>query len=297
MRGMGSGKVRGCPMPGPLLAVDAPSLLFRGFFALPASITGADGRPVNGLLGLANQVLQAVEQHRPRAVVLCWGPDAADYRTELYPAYHAHRPPVPDDLVHQFAEAPGFFEAFGWTSIHGGDLEADDVLGALARAEGGPVLLYTGDRDMFQCVTAEVAVLFPAKGGPDRLGPAEVRARYGIDPAQVPDFIALRGDPSDGLPGAKGIGEKGAATLLREHGSLEALIERAERYDLGLPKRAAQALRDQADELRAFRAIATLQPMELARPPDRPLQGAQAAEAARARGMGRLADRLAALGT
>jgi 5'-3' exonuclease len=228
-------------VPGPLLAVDAPSLLFRGFFALPASITDGDGRAVNGLLGMANQVLQAVLAHRPRATVLCWGPDAAAYRTELYPAYHAQRPPVPDDLSHQFADAPGFFGAFGWSSLHGGDLEADDVLGALAAAEDGPVLLYTGDRDMFQCASERCAVLWPAKGGAEVVGPAEVRRRYGIDPEQVPDFIALRGDPSDGLPGAKGIGEKTAAALLREHGTLDALIERARRFDLSLPKRAARA--------------------------------------------------------
>jgi len=275
-------------MPGPLLAVDAPSLLFRGFFALPSSITGSDGRPVNGLLGMANQVLQAVEEHRPRAVVLCWGPDAAAYRTELYPAYHAHRPPVPDDLQHQFAEAPGFFEAFGWTSMHGGDLEADDVLGALARAEGGPVLLYTGDRDMFQCVTDEVAVLFPAKGGPDRLGPAEVRAKYGVDPAQVPDFIALRGDPSDGLPGAKGIGEKTAKDLLREHGTLEDTI--AASYEMR--PRMGAALRDGAEDLRAFKEIATLVQVPVDLPPDTPTDWLSAAAAARGRGMRRLAERL-----
>jgi 5'-3' exonuclease len=282
-------------VPGPLLAVDAPSLLFRGYFALPASIQDPDGHPVNGLLGMANQVLQAVERYAPRATVLCWGPDAAAYRVELYPQYHAARPPVPDDLARQFGRAAAFFDAFGWTSLHGGELEADDVLGALARAEGGPVVLYTGDRDMFQCASPDCTVLYPAKGGAEAIGPAEVRARYGIDPAQVPDFIALRGDPSDGLPGAKGIGEKTAAELLREHGTLDALLERAARFDLSLPKRAGQSLRDQADELRAFRHIATLQPVELERPPDRPLDPQGGAEAARALGMERLAARLEAL--
>jgi 5'-3' exonuclease len=282
-------------MPGPLLAVDAPSLLFRGFFALPSSITGAEGRPVNGLLGMANQVLQAVERYAPRATVLCWGPDAASYRVELYPQYHAARPPVPDDLQWQFAQAGAFFDALGWTSLHGGDLEADDVLGALARAEGGPVVLYTGDRDMFQCASERCTILYPAKGGAEEVGPDEVRRRYGVDPAQVPDFIALRGDPSDGLPGAKGIGEKGAADLLRTHGTLEALLEEAARFSTALPKRAGQSLRDQADELRAFKHIATLQPVEVERPPDRPLDPAGGAAAARALGMGRLADRLEAL--
>ena len=103
-------------MAGPLLVVDAPSMLFRAFYALPKTITGPDGQPVNALLGTANLVLREVELHRPRAVVLCFGPDAAAYRTELYPAYHAERDEaMPDELPHQFEAAGPFFEAFGWT--------------------------------------------------------------------------------------------------------------------------------------------------------------------------------------
>jgi DNA polymerase-1 len=285
---------------GPLLAVDAPSLLYRAFFALPESIKDGQGRPVNALLGTANLVLQAVEQHDPRAVVLCFGAEAADYRTEAYPPYHADRPPMPDALTAQWEDAPAFFAAFGWTSLHAGDLEADDLLGSLAateRAAGGRALLFTGDRDMFQCVDEAVAVLFPGgRTGPALVEADEVRRRYGIDPAQVPDFIALRGDPSDGLPGARGIGEKGAAELLRAHGDLEALIALA--GDPGaqarrvLKPRAAAALREQADELRAFRDIATLREVPLERPADAPLDAEGAAAAARARGMERLAGRL-----
>jgi DNA polymerase-1 len=279
----------------PLLAVDAPSLLYRAFFALPKSITGEDGRPVNALLGCANLVLAAVEAHRPRAVVLCDGAEAAAYRTELYPGYHADRPPVPDELAPQFADAPGFFRSFGWTWLADEELEADDLLGALARAEaqrGGRTLLYTGDRDMFQCVDERTAVLFPRGGGdgPELIDVDGVRARYGIEPEQVPDFIALRGDPSDGLPGAKGIGEKTAAALLREHGDLEGVLAAVD----SLKPRVANALRQQADELRAYRKIATLQPIEVECPPDALTDFACAAEAARARGMRRLAERLQA---
>src|SRR4051795_1190994 len=142
-------------MPRPLLIVDAPSLLYRAFFALPKSIKGSAGTSVNALLGSANLILREVEEHDPRAVVLCFGPDAADYRVELYEPYHAARPPVPDELAPQFAAAPDFFDAFGWTSAIATDLEADDVMGSLARAEadaGGEALLMTGDRDLFQCV-------------------------------------------------------------------------------------------------------------------------------------------------
>jgi len=280
-------------MAGPLLAVDAPSLLYRAFHALPASITDREGRPVNALLGVTNLVLWAVERHAPRAVVLCSGAEAATYRTAAYPPYHADRPPVPDDLAPQWAQAPAFFAAFGWTWVDAGELEADDLLGALAAAEraaGGTALLYTGDRDMFQCVDGQVRVLYPrgGKDGPELVDAAGVRRRYGIAPAQVPDFIALRGDPSDGLPGAKGIGEKTAAELLRVHGDLETAIANAR----GERPRVAAALRDQADELRAYRAIATLQPIDVARPADAPTRFADAARAARERGMERLAARL-----
>src|SRR3954462_14621073 len=154
-------------MPGPLLAVDAPSLLYRAFFAIPKSITGPDGTPVNALLGVANLVLWAVERHAPRAVVLCTGAEAAAYRVAAFAPYHADRPPVPDELAPQWADAPGFFEAFGWTWLDAGDLEAAALLGALAQKEvaaGGEALLFTGDRDMFQCVGDRVSVLFPRGG-------------------------------------------------------------------------------------------------------------------------------------
>ncbi|HEU4977972.1 MAG TPA: 5'-3' exonuclease [Solirubrobacteraceae bacterium] len=283
-------------MAGPLLAVDAPSLLYRAFFALPKSIKGVDGRPVNALLGTANLVLQAVELHAPRAVVLCFGAEAAHYRVELYGGYHADRPEMPAELVPQWEDAPAFFEAFGWRVLAHETLEADDLLGALARAEvaaGGRALLFTGDRDMFQCVGEQVGVLWPGGGraGPELIDRDGVRERYGIEPGQVPDFIALRGDPSDGIPGAKGIGEKGARDLLREHGTLEALLEAAQRAT-ALKPRVAETLRTQAQELRRFKDIATLRPVDVERPPDAPLDAAGAAAAASERGMGRLAGRL-----
>jgi 5'-3' exonuclease len=285
----------------PLLAVDAPSLLYRAFFALPKSITGADGQPVNALLGMANLVLQVIEREAPRAVVLCFGAEAAEYRVELFAPYHADRPPMPEELVGQWADAEAFFGAFGWIVRSHEQLEADDLLGSLASVEeaaGGSAQLFTGDRDMFQCVGERTVVLFPAgRGarGPETIGPAEVRRRYGIEPGQVPDFIALRGDPSDGLPGARGIGEKTARDLLREHGTLDALLDAAGSVRGGLRPRVAQTLREQADELRAFREIATLRHVDVERPPDAPTDGPRAAEAARARGMNRLAARLEGL--
>ena len=206
-------------------------MLYRAFFALPDSIKGSDGRPVNALLGSVNTILAVAEERNARAVVACFGPDAAAYRVALYAGYHAHRPPVPADLAHQFARAPELCRALGWHVSEHDELEADDLMGALAKAEeaaGGQALVLTGDRDMFQCVTQNVSVLLlGGRGGrgPQPIDPSEVERRYGLEPPLVPDFIALRGDPSDGLPGAKGIGEKRAADILRRHGSLEAALE------------------------------------------------------------------------
>jgi DNA polymerase-1 len=281
-------------MPGPLLAIDAPSMLFRAFYALPESIEGKEGTPVNALLGTANLVLREVEQHGPRAVVLCFGPDAADYRVELFDGYHADRPEVPEGLVPQFADARAFFEAFGWVVTIHDSLEADDLLGSYAHREaesGGRVLVMTGDRDMFQCATERVTILYVRTGGrgAEPVDPAEVKRRYGVGPELVPDFIALRGDPSDGIPGAKGIGEKTAADLLARHGSLDAALDGAVRESSA---RVRGALLDQRDELLRFRKIATLQEADVELPPDRPTDLRGAAAAARERGMNRLAERL-----
>ena len=278
----------------PLLAVDAPSMLFRAFYALPDSIKGSDGRPVNALLGTANLILREVDEHDPRAVVLCFGPDAAEYRVELFDGYHAERPEVPDTLAPQFADSRAFFEAFGWTVADHDTMEADDLLGTYAGLEanaGGHALLLTGDRDMFQCASDRVTVLYVRTGGKgaELVDPADVRRRYGIDPEQVPDFIALRGDPSDGIPGAKGIGEKTAAELLTRHGSLEAALDGAVREPRPSVRR---ALLEQRDELLRYKEIATLQTVKLKRPRNRATDLAGAAAAARERGMDRLAARL-----
>src|SRR5690348_891809 len=122
-------------MPGALLAVDAPSLLYRAFYALPKSITDDEGTPVNALLGVSNLVLQAVERYAPRAVVLCFGEEAAHYRVELYPTYHADRIDMPEELVPQWGHAKAFFTAFNWAVLRHDTPEADDLLGALAGVE------------------------------------------------------------------------------------------------------------------------------------------------------------------
>lgn len=280
-------------MPAPLLAVDGPFLLYRSFFALPETILGSDDRPVGALLGATNVLLRIAVDRSPRAIVICFGAEAAEYRVDLYPSYHASRPPVPEALGWQFAQAPSFFAAFGWSSQSSFELEADDLLGSLAHAEsaaGGRTLILTGDRDMYQCVGDRVSVLYLKSGisGFEEVGSKEVARRYGIGPELVPDFIALRGDPSDGLPGASGVGPKTAAELLGRHGSLERAIAHAEEER----PRIGAALRESAGELRNFREIALLRTVAVERPADRSTDLSGGARAARELGLKRLAERL-----
>jgi DNA polymerase-1 len=277
----------------PLLLCDSPGLLYRGFFSVPDSVKGADGRPVNALLGSVNQALWCVEKYRPRAVVMCFGQESADYRVEAFPDYHAARPEMPDDLAWQWERAPELYRAFGWRVEGHEALEADDLMGSYAALEteaGGRTLILTADRDMFQCVSMSVTVLQQRarQQGPSEVDVDGVREIYGIEPFQVPDFIALRGDPSDGLPGAKGIGAKTAADLLRRKGDLEHVILGAVRESPSVRR----ALIEQAAELRTFRDIATLRTIPVERPPDAETDRQAGAAKAAELGMGALAKRL-----
>jgi 5'-3' exonuclease len=300
-------------MTAPLLIADVPWLLYRSFFALPKSIVGADGQPVNALLGTVNAILTFYDARLsacpPDGVVACMGAEEAAYRVELYHPYHAHREPMPPELRAQWEEAPALLASLGWTYATSDDLEADDVMFSFARAEeerGGHALLLTGDRDLYGAVTERVAVAELLKGGAHgEIGPQRVRERYGVEPEQVSDFIALRGDPSDGLPGAPGIGAKTAAELLRAHGTLEALLSASgadaspEDADAAavsasatMRPRIAASLRENAELLRTFKRIATLQRIDVEPPASRAPDFASGAAAARELGMKRLAERL-----
>jgi DNA polymerase-1 len=293
-------------VPAPLLIADVPWLLYRSFFGLPRSIADAEGRPVNALLGTVNALLALIDARpparRPRAVVACIGAQDAEYRVGLYPAYHAHREPMPPELAAQWELAPALLGSFGWTVKISDELEADDVMFSFARVEseaGGRALLLTADRDLFGAVDERVAVIAPRKGGEDgEIGPAGVRERYGVDPELVPDFIALRGDPSDGLPGAPGVGAKTAAELLRRFGSLEAVLLAAKSVADShgeIRPRTAAALRENEALLLTFKEIATLQRIDVSRPPDRATDLAGGARKAAELGMNRLAKRLQTL--
>jgi 5'-3' exonuclease len=277
---------------GPLVAVDVPWLLYRSHFGLPSSIRGKDGERVGALLGTVNTVLGLIDWCSPRAVACCLGAEQAEYRVALYPPYHAHRDPMPDELAAQWVRAPALLEALGWTVTASDKLEADDLMWSYAQIEGragGRTLICSGDRDLFQAVNERTEVIELRRDGPPAtIGPSEVLARAGVRPDQIPDLIALRGDPSDGLPGARGVGAKTAAALLAEHGTLEGVLAAAGT----LRPRITAALVEQADELRAFRQIAVLQDIDLARPPDGATDRAAGAAAAREIGMNALARRL-----
>jgi DNA polymerase-1 len=285
-------------MPAPLLIADVPWLLYRSFFGLPKSITDDSGRPVGALLGSVNALLAILQGRPARAVVACVGAEQAAYRVALYPPYHAHRDPMPPELRWQWEQAPALLSSLGFEVCDAGDLEADDAMFSHARTEaeaGGEALLLTADRDLYQAVDEHVHIAVLEKGRfAGEIAPAQVRERYhGVGPQLVSDFIALRGDPSDGLPGAPGIGAKTAAELLLAHGTLEQLLSVAQTVTSGLRPRLAGTLREHDELLRTFKEIATLQRMEVKHPADRAIDFAGGAVMARELGMRRLAQRLA----
>ena len=268
----------------PLLAIDGDSFAHRAYHALPKTIRRKGDQPAGAILGFANLLLRLYGDHKPRAVIVAWDTlEAETYRHEAFPAYQSGRE-FDDDIVEQLAVIPDFVTACGFANTRGAGYEADDFLAAAVAREDkrrGRTLVASGDRDTFQLASPRTTILYPVRGGGvERIGPDEVRARYGVEPKQVPDFIALRGDPSDKLPGAPGVGATGAASLMRRYGSLEALLK-AGRF----PKQAA--------ELRLYKSIATMdRKAPLPKLPDQTPTWAKAAALARAWQLNALASRL-----
>ncbi len=268
----------------PLLVVDGDSFAHRAYHALPKTIRRRGNKGAGAIVGFANFLVRLYEDERPRAVLVGWDTlNAPTYRHEAFADYQSGRD-LDAELCEQLEVLPQFVSACGFASAKAPGYEADDFLAAaVAREErrGGTAIVATGDRDSFQLASQKTTILQPLGGGVmARIGPAEVRERYGVDPPQVPDFIALRGDPSDKLPGARGVGPKGAAALLRKYGSLEAALA-----DGHFPT--------QARELRLYRTIATmdksapLPPLRLQKP-----AWHKAAALAQQWGLNRLSDRL-----
>lgn len=237
-------------MPAPLLLLDGASMWFRSYFGVPSTITAPDGRPVNAVRGFIDSVAVVVTQQRPGRLVVCldldWRPQ---FRVDLIPSYKAHRvaeaepdgtpdiEEVPDELTPQIDMIMELLDAFGIPTAGAPGFEADDVLGTLAaRERRDPVVVVSGDRDLLQVVADDpipVRVLYLGRGlsKATMFGPAEVAEQYGVPmdragPAYA-ELALLRGDPSDGLPGVPGVGEKTAATLLAQHGSLDQILAAA----------------------------------------------------------------------
>ncbi|HEU0248484.1 MAG TPA: 5'-3' exonuclease H3TH domain-containing protein [Gaiellaceae bacterium] len=233
----------------PLLVIDGDSFAHRAYHALPKTMRRTDGGPGNAIVGFTNMLLRMWQDERPRTVLVAWDTlDVPTYRHTELEAYQSGR--VFDaELLEQLDLLPALVSATGFATAKEPGYEADDFLAAaVAREEeaGGDALVATSDRDAFQLVSPRTTVLQPVRGAaPARIGPAEVRERYGVDPAQVPDFIALRGDPSDRIPGARGVGEKRAADLLNQYESLEAML-------------ADGRFAVEADALRLYRHIAAM---------------------------------------
>ena len=271
----------------PLLVIDGDSFAHRSYHALPKSIRRRGNKGAGAILGFANFLLRLYENEHPRAVLVGWDTyDAPTYRNEAFEAYQSGRE-FDDELVDQLDVLPEFVAACGFSYAKAAGYEADDFLAAAVASEErrkGTAIVASGDRDAFQLASNSTTILQPLRAGQmARIGPAEVRERYGVDPKQVPDFIALRGDPSDKLPGAKGIGPKTAASLLNKYVTLEKLL-------------ADGRLTAQADELRLYRSIATMNASApLPSLEDQTPTWAKAAGLARDWELNRLADRLAAL--
>ncbi len=264
-----------------LLVVDGDSFAHRAYHALPKSIR------LNAVVGFTNMLLRLWQAERPAAVLAAWDTlSAPTYRHEAFPPYQSGRV-FEESLVEQLDLLPELVASFGFLVAKAPGYEADDFLAAAAREWPGEVLVATSDRDAFQLASERVTILQPAKGVSElaRIGPAEVRERYGVEPEQVPDLIALRGDPSDKLPGARGIGPKRAAELLGRYGSLEAAL-------------ADGRFSAEAEELRLFRRIATmdasapLPPLAEASP-----EWAEASSFLERLGLGGVAQRVEALST
>ncbi|MBV6457110.1 MAG: Flap endonuclease Xni [Fimbriimonadaceae bacterium] len=271
----------------PLLIVDGDNLAHRSYHSTPKTVTGVDDRPINAIVGFFHGILANWNRERPRAVFVAWDTLGVEtYRNKLWPDYQSGR--VFDQaIIDQLDELPDLCRAFGLGVGKAAGYEADDLMASAAKQEvaaGGTCLLWTTDRDAYQLVSESVTVISPQKGNPEpaRIGPLQVVARMGVLPEQICDFKALCGDSSDRIPGAKGVGEKGAAALILKHGTLEAVL-------------AAGWNSAEAERLRMFYDVVTMRPEIEVTLPAGPPNWRAGSEALRAIGAENLAERFAAM--
>jgi 5'-3' exonuclease len=265
------------------MLLDTASMYFRAFYGVPDSFKAADGTPVNAVRGLLDFITRLVSEYRPTHLACCWDNDwRPAWRVELIPSYKAHRVEyvvasgpdvevVPDPLEVQVPVILDVLDAFGIAVVGADGYEADDVIGTLSQNAGMPVDVVTGDRDLFQIVDddTEVRILYIARGvgRHERVTNEVVRAKYGIDGRQYADFAALRGDPSDGLPGVPGVGEKTAATLLQRFGTMAGLRAAADDPASNIAPGPRRKLREAADYLEvAPTVVAVARDIDLGKP-------------------------------
>nr|WP_154921112.1 5'-3' exonuclease [Microbacterium testaceum] len=239
-----------------IMLLDTASLYFRAFYGVPDKVKAADGTSVNAVRGLLDMIAKLVTAYEPTRLVACWDDDwRPAWRVDLLPSYKAHRvveavpagtdvEEVPDPLEAQIPVIRDVLAALGIPVVGAAEHEADDVIGALATAADSPVDIVTGDRDLFQLIddARGIRIVYTARGmsNLEIVDDAAVVSKYGVRAAQYADFAVLRGDPSDGLPGVAGIGEKSAASLLSAHGSLDDIRAAAAQGTGGTPAQRAK---------------------------------------------------------
>ena len=241
-----------------LFLVDGNNLAYRAFYALPEELQTTDGQPTNALLGFANMLFKLLSDYRPRGVAVAWDTRPV-HRKEIDSEYKAERRPMPDLLREQFPHFRPIVEAFGYQNLEFEGWEADDVIATLATSAdeaGVKTCVVSTDRDAFQLVSENVCLMMTPRGVADVqvYTPERVEARYGIRPDQIPDFIGLKGDTSDNIPGIPGIGDKTAGQLISQYGSLEDVVEHAAELS---PAR-SKAIAENAEQARASKLLATM---------------------------------------
>ena len=246
-------------MPAPVLLLDTYSLLFRAFHALPAMCTST-GVPTGALYGTSVLLLKLLREQAPAGVALALDAPGQNFRRALYPGYKASRPSTPGDLAAQLAELPALIQALGAPAFAAPGFEADDILATLARELGAsaqPVCIVTGDRDLLQLAADGVEILFVGQRGRAhvRYDAAAVEARFGLPPDRLPSYVALVGDPSDEIPGVRGVGAKIAARWVREHGDIAGILAN---IDALAPAKLRPVITGHADQLRLNEQLARL---------------------------------------
>jgi DNA polymerase-1 len=265
---------------GPILLIDAFSLLYRAFFALPPMSTTA-GISTGGLYGFSSLLLKLIREQSPRGGAIAIDAPKATFRHDMYAGYKASRPPAPTPLTEQIRRLPALLDGFGFPVFRAPGFEADDVLATLAKtfsARGDAPLIVTGDLDALQCAIGNTRVHALGRGVEGRTyDEAAVIARFGVTPQQLPDWKALAGDPTDEIPGVRGVGAKRASSLVQRFGNIETLLTR---LDEVAPSSVRAALIEHADRLPMWRDLALLR-MEV--PLDEPPRWAPFDEPARSR--------------